>query len=78
LAGSFGCSDRLEEIDSTRRVARQGAGQQAQVADHRRIFDGGDDLQGTAAVRAVFDIDIEDPFEQPGPTMLGVSPWASV
>ena len=35
--------------------------------DHRRIFDGGDDLQGAAAVRAVFDVDVEDPFEQPGP-----------
>ena len=43
--------------------------------DHRRIFDalsfdaaqGGDDLQGAAAVGAVFDVDVEDPFEQPGP-----------
>ena len=29
---------------------------------------GGDDLQGAAAVGAVFDVDVEDPFEQPGPT----------
>ena len=36
--------------------------------NHRRIFDGGDDLQAAAAVRAVFDVDVEDPFEQPGPT----------
>ena len=44
--------------------------------DHRRIFDGGpstrlrtgDDLQAAAAVRAVFDVDVEDPFEQSGPT----------
>ena len=44
--------------------------------DHRRIFDGGpstslrtgDDFQAAAAVRAVFDFDVEDPFEQPGPT----------
>jgi hypothetical protein len=28
--------------------------------DHRRIFNRGDDLQGTAAVGAVFDVDIED------------------
>src|SRR4029450_5325701 len=35
--------------------------------NHRRIFDGGDDLQAAAAVRAVFDVDVEDPFEQPGP-----------
>ena len=36
--------------------------------NHRRIFDGGDALQAAAAVRAVFDVDVEDPFEQPGPT----------
>ena len=34
--------------------------------NHRRIFDGGDDLQAAAAVRAV--VDVEDPFEQSGPT----------
>ena len=33
--------------------------------NHRRIFDRGNDLQGSAAVRAVFDVDVEDPFEQP-------------
>jgi hypothetical protein len=26
----------------------------------------GDDLQAAAAVRAVLDVDVEDPFEQPG------------
>jgi hypothetical protein len=41
------------------------------LVDHRRIFDGGDDLQGAAAVRAVFHIDIEDPFEQARPTDAG-------
>ena len=25
-------------------------------------------VQAAAAVRAVFDVDVEDPFEQPGPT----------
>jgi hypothetical protein len=35
---------------------------------HRRIFDGGDDFQAAAAIRAVVDVDVEDPFEQPGPT----------
>ena len=40
----------------------------AEDLDHnRRIFDGGDDLQAAAAVRAVLHVDIEDPFEQPGP-----------
>ena len=31
--------------------------------NYRRIFDRGDDLQAAAAVRAVLDVDIEDPFE---------------
>src|SRR5215470_7249917 len=35
--------------------------------NHRLIFDDDDDLQGAVAVRAVFDVDVEDPFEQPGP-----------
>jgi hypothetical protein len=35
---------------------------------HRRIFVGGDDLQCAATIRAVFDVNVEDPFEQPGPT----------
>jgi len=50
--------------------------------NHRRIFDGGDDLQGAAAVGAAFHVDIEDPFEQPGPAhawylslTLGVIGW---
>jgi hypothetical protein len=30
--------------------------------DHRRIFDGGDHLQGTAAVGAVLDVDVEGEF----------------
>jgi hypothetical protein len=38
-------------------------GRQAEMAedldDHRRIFDRADDLQGTAAIRAVLDLDIE-------------------
>ena len=36
--------------------------------NHRRIFDRSDDLQSAAAVRAVFDVNVEDPFEQSGPT----------
>jgi len=35
--------------------------------NHRRIFDRGDDLQGAAAIRAVLHVDVQDPFEQPGP-----------
>jgi len=37
------------------------------LVDYRRIFDRSNDLQGTGAVRAMFDVDVEDPFEQPGP-----------
>ena len=42
--------------------------------DYRRIFDGGDDLQGAAAVGAVLNVDVEDPFEQSAQLMRGVSP----
>ena len=34
----------------------------------RRRLRTGDDLQAAAAVRAVFDVNVEDSFEQPGPT----------
>ena len=37
------------------------------MAALRRRLRTGDDLQSAAAVRAVFDVDVEDPFEQPGP-----------
>src|SRR4030095_16137190 len=33
-----------------------------------RIIDGGDNLQGPAAVGTVFHVDVEDAFEQPGPS----------
>jgi hypothetical protein len=46
--------------------------------DHRRIFDGGDDLQSAAAVRAVFDVDVEDPFEQPGPAQRAGAPGIEI
>src|SRR5918992_410851 len=53
--------------------------------NHRRIFDRGDDLQSAAAVGAVFDVDVEDPFEQPGPAharclslRVSVLAWDSV
>jgi hypothetical protein len=36
--------------------------------DHRRIDDGGDDLQLVATVRALFELDGEDALEQPRPT----------
>ena len=41
--------------------------------DHRGLFDGGNDFQGAATVRTVFNVDIEYPFEQPGPADTGRS-----
>ena len=37
--------------------------------NHRRLFDGGDDLQGAATLRAVFDVDIEHALEQARPAL---------
>jgi len=33
------------------------------LGNHGGIFDGGDDLQGAAAVGTLLDVDIECPFE---------------
>ena len=41
------------------------------LGNHGGIYDGGDDRQGATAVGALFDIDIEYPFEQPGPAQAG-------
>ena len=41
------------------------------LGDHGGIFDGGDDLQGSAALGTLFNIYIEYPFEQPGPSHAG-------
>ncbi len=38
------------------------------IFDHRGVNDGGDDLQGAAAVWAVFDVNIENALEQARPT----------
>ena len=46
------------------------------MAALRRRLRTGDDLQAAAAVRAVFDVDVEDPFEQPGPTQARRAPCA--
>ena len=35
--------------------------------NHRGIFNRGNDFPGTATVWAVLNVDIEYPFEQPGP-----------
>ena len=73
LGKRFRLSGRLEEmarsqpLDSARRRARRGAGGQTQMGEnsdyHRRLFDSGDDLQAAATIRAVFDVDLENPLE---------------
>ena len=35
--------------------------------DYRRLFDGGDNLEVAATLRAVFEVDIEHALEQPRP-----------
>ena len=41
------------------------------LGDDPGFFDGGDDLEFAAAMRATFHVDIEHPFEQPGPAHAG-------
>ena len=41
----------------------------AEIMDRfRKDFPDAESYEAAAAVRAVFDVDVEDPFEQPGPT----------
>ena len=68
-------SGRLDESEVPRRGSGRCPGGQAKgvedLGHHGRIYDGGDDRQGAAAVGALFTIDIEYPFEQPSPTDAG-------
>jgi hypothetical protein len=41
--------------------------------NHRGIFNGGNDFQGTTTVWAMLNVDIEYPFEQSGPAHVGSS-----
>jgi len=41
------------------------------LADHRRVFDGGDDFGVAAAFRASFDVDVENSFQEPCPADAG-------
>ncbi len=41
------------------------------LGNHGGIYDGGDDLQGPAALGTLLDVDVEHPFEQPGPAHAG-------
>ena len=56
-------SGQLESIEWPRRCSWRCPGGQAEMSedlgDHVGVFDGGDDLQRAAAVRAFFNIDLE-------------------
>jgi hypothetical protein len=58
--------DSKRSRDSVAQMSGRCSGGQAEMSrnfgNHRRVFDGGDDFQGTAPVRAGFDVDIEYPF----------------
>ena len=60
----------LESVEWPRGRSGRCPGGQAEVredlGDHGGIFDGGDELQGAAALRALLDVDLEYPLEQPG------------
>ena len=56
----------LAPFDIERRARRQ-AQMREYPDNHRRLFDGGDDLQGAATLRAVFDVDSENALEQTRP-----------
>ena len=69
-----GCC-RIRELDRMGGDSRPGSGHlepvgQAEMGedrgDHGRMFDGGDDRQGTAALRTLRDVGIEYPLEQLG------------
>ncbi len=61
----------FDEREVTRPCTRRCADRQAEMCedpgDYGRIFDGGDDFHGAAALGTVFHVDIEDALEQPGP-----------
>ena len=78
-------SGGLEEREVPRGCARRCADRYAEMGedlgDDGGVEDGGEDRQGTAAVGAMFHIDIEHPLEQLGQLMRAdaegwsVSPW---
>jgi hypothetical protein len=67
----LGSESHLESVEWPRGRSGRCPGGQPEVredlGDHGGIFDGGDELQGAAALRALLDVDLEYPLEQPGP-----------
>jgi hypothetical protein len=63
--------NRSKRCAGARGGARGHAKMLEDLGNHGGIYDGGDDRQGAAAVGALFNIDIEYPFEQPGPAQAG-------
>jgi hypothetical protein len=74
-----GSEGQLESIEGPGRCSGRCSGGQTEMGedlgDHGGMLDGGDDLQGTAAMGAVFYIDLEHSFEQPGPAEAGQGGW---
>ena len=64
-------SGGVEEIGSARGRTWRSPDRQAEVAEDRRdhggVKDSRDDGQGAAAFRALLDVDLEYPFDQPAP-----------
>ena len=64
-------SGQLESIEGPHRRSGRCPADQPQMredlGDHGGIFDGGDVRQGATTLGAVFQVDIEHSFEQPGP-----------
>ena len=59
--------DSKRSRDSAAQMAGRQAEMSEDLSDHCGLFDSGDDFQFATAVRAVFDVDIEHPFQQSCP-----------
>ncbi|MDB5904193.1 MAG: hypothetical protein JWM26_3071 [Betaproteobacteria bacterium] len=65
--GSGGLKERQRSCRGAWRRARRQAQMREDSDNHRRLFDGGDNLEVAATLRAVFEVDIEHALEQPRP-----------
>ena len=67
----LGSEGHLESVEWPRGRSGRCPGGQAEVGedlgDHGGVYDAGNELQGAAALRALLDVDLEYPLEQPGP-----------
>ena len=67
----LGSEGHLKSVEWPRGRSGRCPGGQAEVredlGDHGGVYDAGNELQGAAALRALLDVDLEYPLEQPGP-----------